>query len=280
MTAPTHNTCPVCGCEQPDGLLCHDDTLRLEQALGDVRSIVEDLDIALSKQARIGTPGKGGLARERSPINLGAMEAADTLGNVLTTWIRDVRPDTDNWRHLFPLTTVHAARLLLSSINAIRKHPAVAELVDEITDAVEQARRAVDRPADRQYLGQCMAAFPDEDGQDVTCYAEIWAREGAHEVTCRVCGIEHPVAERRKWLMERAAEMVVTAKEASRYLSDVGQLDVSETSIRNWVGRRKVLLRPGLSTQRQFELGALMDYIAKRDADAASRVVAELPLAV
>ena len=82
------STCPVCGCDSTDGLLCHADTLRLEQELGDVPAIVEDLDVTLSRQARIGQGGKSGkgAAHEKNPIHTGAMFATSALANVLGTW--------------------------------------------------------------------------------------------------------------------------------------------------------------------------------------------------
>lgn len=266
MSDPTYvQQCPVCGAAQAESLLCHADTVRLEQALGDVRSVVEDLDIALSKQARIGTPGRGGLARERNPIHLGAMEAADTLGNVLTTWARDVAvghiPPVPAW--MLP-PSVSAARILLSRIDAIRRHPEVTELLDEITDAVEQARRAVDRPADRMYLGQCMAAFPDEDGIDVTCYEEIWAKVDAHETVCRVCGITHEVAERRGGLLERAKPLIVTVKQAAEYMGEVGGITVNAKTIRTWIERGKLADHSGGEGERTIRLGDLFQLLADK----------------
>jgi hypothetical protein len=253
--------CPSCGCEQGAGLLCARETDLLEKALGDVRWIVTELGVTMSKQARMGTPGKGGLARERSPLHLGALEASDTLGNVLSTWMNDVIGGQ------IRLPSTEASWVLLANIPDIRKHPAVEELLDEITDAIEQARRAVDRPADRAYLGQCYTELPGEDGELVTCYAEIWSRPDASETTCKVCGVTHAVAERRAWLVEQARPMVVTAREASRYLADVGAIEVNEKTIRSWVTRGKLLMRPGLSDQRQFELGELMRLIANRQVE-------------
>jgi hypothetical protein len=262
----TDMVCPSCGCEQGAGLLCARETDLLEKALGDVRWIVTELDVTMSKQARLGTPGKGGLARERSPLHLGAMEASDTLGNVLTTWARDVAGDKYEWQPSASVA-VGSAWMLYNQVDAIRKHPAVEELLDEITDAIEQARRAVDRPADRAYLGQCMVELSGEDGDLVTCYAEIWARPEASEVTCKVCGVTHDVAERRAWLLTRAADMLVTVKEASRYIGDVGGMTVTESSIRGLIHRKRLGYRAETTT---FRLGDLLEVLAdKREGKAA-----------
>ncbi len=167
-------TCPVCRAEQAEGLLCHEDTSRLERELGDVAAIVAELDVTLSKQARIGNAGPSGLARERTPINVGAMTVADDLQNTLTTWARDVGTG-----HLStpypPRPVVHAAFALLRRIPEIRRHPAVVELFDEVTDAIAQARRAVDRPGNRTiiFVGPCPEARPEGGICDGEVYAFI-----------------------------------------------------------------------------------------------------------
>lgn len=257
----TSAQCPVCGNPQAQGLLDDACTTRLERELADVAAIVAELDVTLSKQARIGSGDHGGKKpkgwdRERLPINVGAIEAGDNLANVLTTWARDVYREDLSWA-MHGFGSANYATVLLGAIDAVRRHPAVAELVDEVTDAVAQARRAVDRPADRIYLGQCYVETPDEDGRQVTCLAEIWARPNASEVACKVCGAEHPVAERRAWLLQRASDLIVTVKEASQYLGEVGGIKVSQSSIRGYLHRQKLTYRP-LGVTKGIRLGDLL----------------------
>jgi hypothetical protein len=252
----TDNLCPVCSAQQDAGLLCANCTGKLEQALGDVRWIVTELDVTLSRQARIGVPGKGGLAREKNPVHLGAMRAADNLSNVLTIWARAITAN--------PVATmVHASHLLLLHVPEIRRHPDVDKLMHEILDAINQAKRAVDRPADRVYLGQCLTAFED-NADDQMCMAEIWARVEAKTTTCRLCGIEHDVLERRRWLLSKAADMLVTSRDASRYLGDVGGINVTEASIRGLLHRGKLGYRTGTS----FRLGDLLEVLTEMRAAA------------
>ncbi|WP_372728959.1 hypothetical protein [Nocardioides sp.] len=235
-------SCPVCGCEQAESLLCHADTTALERELGDVAAIVADLDISLSKQARIGNAGQPGLARERTPINVGAMMAADVLGNTLTTWARDI----GEIRLLgYEDSSRFAAAFLLNHVPEIRRHPAVVELVDEITDAIRQARRAVDRPADRIFVGPCMAENPDDEGRLVTCLEDLYARTNAAEVRCKVCATEHPVAERRAWLLEQARDRLFTVREAAQMMGDVGGIKVTEASIRGYIHRGRIAYHTG-----------------------------------
>ena len=248
-------TCPVCQREQIEGLLCHGCCSFLERELGDVPAIVEELDLTLSKQARIGGGAPAGLARERMPMHEGARLAADYLQNTLTTWARDVA-ETSGWVWVASTMppSAQSAAVLLHHINTIRRHAAVAELLDECIDAIRQARRTVDRPLDRQYLGKCLAEF-----EGVECAEEIWARPGAEEVACKVCGITHDVADRRAWLLDKAEDMLVTVREASRYMGEVGRITVTEASIRGYIHRGRIGYRSGNTIRLGDLLAVVVD---------------------
>lgn len=268
-------TCPVCARDQIHGLLCHDCTSLLERNLSEVASILAELDVTLAKQARIEQGGAGGLARERNPIAEKAIDPRWVLGNVLGTWARDVSgetwlPDVGYvWVRRNPhavtegpycLACTHrscqtiraeerrprqpvaaqAAGYLLDSIDPIRRHPAVVELVDEVLDAIRLARRTIDRYADRQYLSVCRAV---QGG--VECTEELWASPAATEVTCRVCGTEYEVAERRAQLLKLAEDMLFGVKEASQFVGEVGRIRVSEASIRGYLHRKRLSYRTG-----------------------------------
>jgi hypothetical protein len=254
----TTATCPVCGNPQAQGLLDDACTTRLERELGDVASIVAELDITLSRQAKIGSSGKSGKgwAREKLPIHVGAIEAADVLANTLTTWARDVAEVGFLAAHSTSPTRA-AARILLNHVPQIRRHPAVEELVDEIISAIRQARHTVDRPADRIYFGACYSETLDEDGRTVTCLEEIWASPAATEVTCRVCSTEWEIAERRAWLLKKAEDMIVTIPDASTYLGDIGNIRVTQASIRGYVHRKRLMYRAPVEAKR-IRLGDLL----------------------
>lgn len=184
--------------------------------LAAVPELVRQLDIAVSKQAKVSTGGPAGkgTARERSPINFGVMAARDALLVELALWGDDVA--------------------------ALRRHPDAGRAVSGIGRAIKQAYRAIDRMQERQYLGTC---YYEEDG--ATCHAEVWAKPGAHQVTCTQCGITHEVGERRAWLLEQARDMICTVREASRYVGEIGHIKVTEASIRGYLHRGRLAYRPG-----------------------------------
>src|SRR5205085_1202577 len=89
--------------------------------------------------------------------------------------------------------------------------------------------------------------------------AELYARPTASEVTCRVCGSEHEVGERRAWLLQRAQDMIVTVREASQYLGEIGGIKVSQASIRGYLHRGKLAYRPGVTNG--IRLGDLLTVV-------------------
>lgn len=168
------STCPACYREQGAGLLCSACCAILEYELSEVPAIVGELDVTLSRQGRIGAGGHGGLASEKTPIHPGAMDPVWVLGNVLTTWARDVTGDRPGW----PTESgrdpaIVAAHILLSEMTTIRKHPAANEIMDEVCDAIRLARRTIDRPANRTiiFVGPCPEV--DENGAD--CPGDVYA---------------------------------------------------------------------------------------------------------
>lgn len=262
----TEMVCPVCSARQDAGLLCASCTDALEHTIGNVRSLVADLDVTLSKQARIGTPGKGGLAREKSPVHFGALEAGTNLLTVLDAWARGIvaMHATQPRTYVHVSTATSAAAFLLGRIDELRRHPDVDKLVTEVNEAVQKARNVIDRPADRQYLGQCATVLPDEYGQDVECTAELWAKVNAETATCRLCGIQHDVAERRNSLIERAKPLIVTVKQACEYIGELGGITVNAKSIRTWIERDKLTDHSGGVGERTIRLGDLMDFLTDK----------------
>ena len=226
----TTAVCPSCGCIQPAGLLCSEDTAHLETMLAAVPALVDQLEVAISKQAKIATGGKAGKgsAHERSPINWGAVDVRDALLVELALWGDD--------------------------IDAIRKHPQAAEILSGIGTVVKNAYRAIDRMQERQYLGQCRYT---EDG--AVCHAELWARPGAHQVTCSQCETVHDVPKRRAALMVQAEDMLATVKEASRYLGEVGHIRVTEASIRGYIHRGRIGYRSGNTIRLGDLLAVVVD---------------------
>lgn len=224
--------CPSCLCIQPDGVLCSECCAAVQTMLAAVPQLIDQLDVAISKQARISVAGKAGkgTARERSPINFGALAARDALLVELALWGDDIA--------------------------AIRRHPQAAEIVSGIGKAVKNAYRAIDRMQERQYLGKCMYV---EDG--LTCHAEIWIKPGAHQVTCTQCETTHDVIGRRLWLLQEAADRLFTVREAAQVIGSYGDLRITESTIRSYVSKGQLGYHGKVAGSSVIRLGDLLEVI-------------------
>jgi hypothetical protein len=214
--------------------LCTDCCAAVETMLAAAPQLVDQLEVAISKQAKIGGGGKAGKGsvHERSPINFGALAVRDALLVELALWGDD--------------------------INAIRKHPKAGEIASGIGKVVKQAYQAIDRMADRKYLGKCNHKL---DG--LYCQEELWVRPKAKEIRCRSCQYEHNVANRRADMLDMAEDLICTPREASRYIGEVGGMDVGHQRIRNYLDRGRIAERPSPDEHKRLRLGDLMDLLRK-----------------
>ena len=223
--------CPSCGGRQDAGLLCADCCAIVETMIAAVPGLVDELEVAISRQARIGGGKAGqGTARERMPVNFGAMAVRDAL-------------------------LVQAA-FVGQDINWLRAHVQAAELVRDLGGAVRDAYRAIDRAQDRVYLGKCMNVVESE-----TCYTELWARPHAKELVCKACSYEHNVANRRLDMVAMAEDQICTPSEASSYLGEIGGIPIGQQRIRNYLDRGRITERPSPDGKKRLRLGDLLDVL-------------------
>lgn len=267
------NVCPQCQARQDAGLLCSSCCDVLERELASVRDLMTELDVSISKMARLPAggggrrnkldkddePGLSPIASTRWPINLGASAAAWDIEQTLIKWERDVCPALlpSSPRSIPIIPAIAASKRLLLHVNEIRRHPKVPQLVEEISDVIRKGRRAIDRPMERVYVGPCMVV----NDNDVTCLADIFARPNAPHAVCKACGITHDVAERRIWLLEQARDRLFTVKEAAQMVGDVGRIRVTEDRIRGYLRRGRLAYHPIGDKARGIRLGDLLTIV-------------------
>lgn len=185
----THTAqCPVCGAESVGSLLCRSCTddfrtdLRGNRVVMGVAELVDNLHVAQAKLARgADTEGKPGPAHERMPANLNAGKLVRELEYRLGTWAMDVTNDKW-WPRPGRYVAAEAAGVLAGSIDRIRRHGAVAELVEEVGKAIDKARRSLDvEPFTRFPVGPC-----PEDECERTTFA-VCPAEGSKKPALMAC---------------------------------------------------------------------------------------------
>lgn len=284
----TQNRCP-----EHDIPLTNNQTLcpkclwDVERDLGDMPSLLEQLDITLSRQDRLG--GAGGTTDPDDPAcprcagvgrtEHGRCTTCHGEGNLPATLhiqrlafnsnASDVRIDLDatlaGWTHelhqpdehpVTPTTTGYS-RWLLNHRDRIATSEHGPQLRDEISYAVDQVRRAVDRPPSRVYAGPCLT--PGPDGQ---CREDLYAKLGADTVTCRTCDTTHDLNDRRAWLLAEAEDQLETATHIAQALSTLGQ-HVNATRIRKWAERGRIAPHGvNLRGDPTYRVGDVIDLLA------------------
>lgn len=219
--------CTVDWCNLPvgDGYVCQRCSRKLEIALGDVGALWEQLDIVLTRQARYSdAQGRGG--DKGLPFNPEASEIGWVLRNTLATWCRLIAEER-RW-DLPEDEPTKIARWLLHHMTWLRNQEAGHLAIEEITSAVNQVRRAVDRPPERLYAGPCKE-----------CEADLYGKAGSIVLKCKACGLENFVSERLEWMWSQVTGSYVTARKGSILLGRFGYPTAQKT-IDSWFDRKRI----------------------------------------
>jgi len=253
-------TCPVDG--KPltnNAVICTDCAETLDRSLGDLGSLLEDLDTALARQSRK-RPARGmGMERDDSPLpyDLGASKASGDLKGVLVGWARLVseeRPSAKRqYRRGKVLVTLDGKPVLLhldhtqltcadnsSSIadwlmhhvTWLARHDAAADAYSEIVGAVNNIRRTIDIAPDTRYIGPCGTI---RDGWE--CTETLWALEGSDNAKCRTCGTQWDARSRTLQALAHAGTVAQDATTLSRSFALRG-IALETKRIRNWADRK------------------------------------------
>ncbi len=144
------------------------------------------------------------------------------------------RPAPPSW------TTSGLAAWMETQLPWIRLQEWSTKMLDDIRATNDRAMRAVDRPADRLYLGTCGQQLQGE-----ACRSELLASPGDSVVRCPGCGTSVSVAVRRSELMEAALGMWLSAGEIERLSAalagDQAQLRVKRTTVAMWHQRGAIV---------------------------------------
>lgn len=221
--------CSVEWCDRPvldQAYACQHCADRLERALGDIPALWEELDTVLTKQARYAA-AEFRRGEQALPFNPTASELGWVLRNTLATWCRLI--GEERGRELPEDNPAAISGWLLGHVTWLRHHRAGHEAVEEITSAVNQIRKAIDRPAERIYAGPCK-----------DCGGDMYGKPDAAMVHCRPCGLDYSVAEMVEWMRNEAWSRLVTAREATTLFGRMG-FTVPQKTIEKWQLRKRLV---------------------------------------
>jgi hypothetical protein len=212
---PSQPSCANCGATLTDqATICHACTGRLTADLATTPDLLAELDTTITRQARITAPAKGN-GDKPLPYDVGASAAATALRTALHGWARILHEETAT---PYPAGDAAVPAWLARHVDVIRLQEWAAEMAHDIKRAVDAGWRAVDRQEERYYAGPCGNQVNDPAGYYV-CPTVLWVKLDQTQVTCRTCGGQWSVEDRRADLIASAEGKYLAAPAAASLLS-------------------------------------------------------------
>lgn len=181
MAVPT-----LCHCTRPtpDGAtLCNTCTARLADALRSIPSLVEQLQITITRQTAHAERIRARSAETPLPYDHRASVMLEALCQTLCAWLRAFQ---DPAGPITPGAVVDASESLLRLLRRIQRHSSAAQALDEITSVVADSWRTIDTPPNRGRIpvGPCPDTRPDGAPCPGTATAVIPADGRPAYITC------------------------------------------------------------------------------------------------
>lgn len=268
MTAITNE----CKCGRPTrdaAYVCDECADLLARSLGDIPWLDEQLEVTVTRQQgidyrRLGS-AKGGKKDAERPLpgNWAASEARGNLRVLLVSWTRMCHEEgvrsSDPRDGLPDDTLIAISRWLLWRVDGLTFHSAGGEAVEEIIDAVTQCHRLIDKPADRQFLGDC---------SEQECAGSVWARAGGDVATCDTCRTPTKASELRDGLLAELDDRLCTAAEIAELSTYLG-LKAGREQVRKYVEylarKGRIEKHAAFSTAAVYRFGEVYGLLVGRD---------------
>lgn len=241
--------CTRCTAPAPSAFLCTTCSIALRIDLGDVPALLGDLDITACRLDHITTNGGRGGAEQPLPYKSQATEAIYVLRTTLTVWCTEL-----GHMALRQTSTADLATWMHRNLDLVRGHEEAAQIHDEVTYAVREARRVIDRPQDRRmFLGRCGAP------NGTQCAEELHGLPWQDFITCPSCETEWNIHARRTWMLRVVEDEVRTAPTLAALLTQLGAT-VTVENIQRWARQGRLHhISMDSSRRRRYRAGDVLD---------------------
>lgn len=243
--------CTRCTAPAPNAYLCTTCTIALRIDLGDVPALLGELDVTACRLDHITTSGahRGG-GETPLPYKPQATEAIWVLRTTLATWVAELSAVAAARQR----PTADLARWLYQHLDLIRLRQDADTIHDELTYAVREARRVIDRPTDRRmFLGRCGAPTRSP------CAEELHGLPWQDTVTCPACGTEWGIRDRRAWMLRVVEDEVRTAPTLAALLTQLGAA-VAVEDIQRWAKQGRLhWISMDSNKRRRYRAGDVLD---------------------
>lgn len=206
-----------------------------------IPGLIEDLEVTLTRQARIGERSGPRSSEVPLPYHSAASVDLETLRDGLHLWCktvaehRGVTVDAE-------LEPVALSKWLLRWAGEVARLDTADELHGDVSAMIRAARRTVDLPPERKFVGPCngVQATTETEGCGADLYIHVRPGQLPEHVTCATtdCAAKYPMQSRRAWLLEQAVDRLLTAAELSRAIRElIPGKPISPNLISQWASR-------------------------------------------
>lgn len=129
------------------------------------------------------------------------------------------------------MSTADALRYIAANTTWLAHHRDAEEAFDELEHICAVVDVAIDSRPPQVYAGPC----------DV-CRRDMYAKEGAATVECRLCSLTYEMGPRRDYLLDLVADQLATASMLSAALATLGE-PVTPDAIRKWAERGRLIAK-------------------------------------
>jgi hypothetical protein len=271
------DTCHTMMCDRPaDGwIVCKTCADALVATLAEMPWMLEELDTVITQQTKY-TDASGKSAESPLVFNIKAADSKASLINELDTVAR-VIAGANRWKRTYT-TAAGCAAWLERSISAIRLHPAGGQMVDDISSWYAACLWVIDRPAQRQYLGDHadvgsvieveLRSYEVSPIAHEQCPGRIYGRAGKPEARCDTCGATYAAESLRDRLLHQLDGKLCTAAEIAHLSTYLG-LDIGREQVRKrinqWHSRSQIERKGGTDIEPTFRFGDALALLAKHD---------------
>lgn len=263
--------CGVCDAET-NARLCRVCLERLERDIGDMTSLLHEVSLVATGQARVyraakrveiddeiveldeeyqhrmaaiparlrSRDGRMALPSTALPVNLEARELLYDAYDTLAAWCGSLGA--------LEIKSSELVAFLLTNVQDIRYLEDAAQCYDEITYLHSRLEGTVDRSPERIYAGPCHA---DRDG--VRCERDLYAPPGRRDdddavIVCdghrgdeEGCGATHLAGDRKEWLLASLEDSLVPLDELRAFVKSTLHMPWPPGgTVRSWVNRKQI----------------------------------------
>jgi hypothetical protein len=279
----THATCAVedrdgvCGAPTRD-FLCSKHRTELAMWLWDVAgnclgdsmnfcdSLLRELDTTICRDDKIGGASIGIVVcngEQGLLFNSRASDIKEALVRAVRLWALRFAEENPHLR-FDPATIEDAALWMAGFPNLLAGHHQAVAMHADIRDLVLRARRVIDRPAQKVYLGECGGMT--EKGPCTAALFGLQDRLGAH---CFECGSDWLVDARRQTMLSGIEDKVAHSGNLAALVKANG-VPLASSTVRNYARRGKIV-SVGVDARKRplYRVGDVLDVLLSRVGEAA-----------